>query len=325
MGGDVAMVRIATRASPLAVWQAEFVGARLREARRGLRVEVRKMVAAGDRVAGSLAGQGGGKGWFLKELEEALLRGEADLAVHSMKDVPIGLPAGLRMAAVLGREDARDGVVFREEGGGGLRELAAGGGRVGTGSLRRGCQLRAGFAGVSVVDVRGNVNTRLEKLAGGEFDAVVLAVAGLKRLGLEGRIGEYLPAEVCLPAAGQGALGIECREDDAAMVELAGLVHDAEAGVCVAAERAVNARLNGGCAAPVAAYAVVEGGGIWVRGLVGEVEGGRLIRGERRGERRGEATLEGGEAEAEAEEVGRGVAEDLLRQGAGEMLGGVGR
>ena len=298
-------VRIATRQSPLAMWQAEYVKAELERAHPQLRVEILAMTTRGDKILDTPLAKIGGKGLFVKELEQALLERQADIAVHSMKDVPMEFPAGLGLGAICQREDPGDALVAGRFAS--LRELPRGG-RLGTSSLRRQCQLRALRPDLEILDLRGNVNTRLRKLDQGEYDAIVLAAAGLKRLGLARRISARLDVTECLPAGGQGAVGIELRLDDARTAELVGVLTHARTERCVVAERALNHRLQGGCQVPIAAYAVWQGDAIWLRGLVGSPDGSRLYRAEATG------------APAAAEHLGRQVAEDLLSQGAGRVL-----
>ncbi|BCX88710.1 hydroxymethylbilane synthase [Methylomarinovum tepidoasis] len=299
------IVRIATRRSPLALWQAEHVAGLLRRHHPGLEVELVKMVTQGDRILDAPLAKVGGKGLFVKELEQGLLDGRADLAVHSMKDVPVELPPGLHIGAVLAREDPRDALVSLN-----FPDLEAlpPDARVGTSSLRRQCQLRQRFPGWRIASLRGNVGTRLDKLAAGGFDAIVLAAAGLVRLGEEGRITQWLDPDLCLPAIGQGAIGIECRRDDARIHELIAPLHHADTAVCVAAERALNARLQGGCQVPIAGFAVLEGGRLWLRGRVGRPDGTLLLKAETEG------------APSAAEALGTGLAETLLARGADAIL-----
>jgi len=298
-------LRIATRKSPLAVWQAEHVRDRLQAAHPGLRVELVRMTTQGDKILDSPLAKIGGKGLFVKELEEGLLSGHADLAVHSMKDVPVELPQGLHLAVICEREDARDAFVsgrYRH-----LWELPQGA-RVGTSSLRRQCQLKERRPDLQVISLRGNVNTRLAKLDSGEFDAVILAAAGLLRLGFKNRITSYLQPEESLPAIGQGAVGVECRRDDPAVNALLRILDHADTHIRVSAERAMNHRLHGGCQVPIAGHAVLEGDGLYLRGLVGEPDGTRVIRGEIRGPR------------SEAVRLGAALADELLSRGAAEIL-----
>jgi hydroxymethylbilane synthase len=272
---STARVRIVTRKSPLAMWQAERVRDRLLESHPGIGVEISGVRTEADRFLDRPLSAQGGKGMFVKELEEALLSRSADIAVHSVKDVPMTLAAGLCLPAVLEREDARDALVCSRAAA--LDDLP-GGARIGTSSLRRRCQVLGRRPDLRVLDIRGNVGTRIERLDRGEFDALVLAAAGLLRLGLRERIRELMQPDVMLPAIGQGALGIECRADDSATLELLEPLHDRDAGVCVEAERAVNRRLYGSCHLPIAAHARLEGGMLHVEALVGRVDGSEIIR-----------------------------------------------
>jgi hydroxymethylbilane synthase len=299
------IIRIATRQSPLALWQAEHVAERLEQTFPGLKTVLVKMVTRGDKILDAPLAKVGGKGLFVKELEQGMLEGTADIAVHSMKDVPVEFPEGLHLAAILTREDPTDALVSNRYAT--LNELPADA-RIGTSSLRRQCQIKEKFPNAEVVPLRGNVNTRLAKLDAGEYDAIILASAGLKRLGMAGRITQSLDAGVSLPAIGQGAIGIECRSDDVEINEILSVLHDSETGLCVMAERAMNASLNGGCQVPIAGFAQLQDGQISMRGLVGNPDGSVLYRSERAG----------GVDEAEA--IGRLIAEDLLAQGADKIL-----
>jgi hydroxymethylbilane synthase len=264
-------VRIATRKSPLALWQAEHVAARLSAAHPGIVVRLLPMVTEGDRIPGSLAAAGG-KGLFIKELEAALLAGHADIAVHSMKDMPAELPDGLVIGAALERADARDAFVSARHAA--LTALPRGA-RIGTSSPRRQCQLRHLRPDLEILVLRGNVETRLRKLDAGDFDATVLAAAGLDRLELASRIRERLTPEQMLPAAGQGVIGIECR-DDVGIRELLRQLEHAPTRIGLDAERAFSARLGGGCQSPIAAYAELEAGRLRLRGLVGSPDGAKV-------------------------------------------------
>ena len=269
------VVRIVTRRSPLAMWQADRVRSRLLERHPRLTVEIAGVRTEADRFLDRPLAAQGGKGMFVKELEEALLSRQADLAVHSVKDLPMSLAPGLCMAAVPERGDVRDALVsvrWRA-----LDDLPAGA-VVGTSSLRRRCQLLHRRPDLRVMDVRGNVGTRIERLDRGDFEALLLASAGLLRLGLGARIAESLEPRAMLPAIGQGALGVECREDDTVMRELLEPLHDRDAGTCVDAERAVNRRMHGSCHLPIAAYARLEGGRLQLDALVGRVDGSEVIR-----------------------------------------------
>ena len=298
-------VRIATRKSPLALWQAEEVARRLNTHHPHLDVVLVGISTKGDKVLDSPLAKIGGKGLFVKELEQGLLDGSADIAVHSMKDVPVGFPDGLHLSVILQREDPRDAFVSNDHAT--LSELPATA-RIGTSSLRRQCQIRNAYPGLALENLRGNVNTRLNKLDSGYFDAIILASAGLKRLGLETRISDYLTFSMCLPAIGQGAIGIECRSDDEKIQALIQPLHHTETASCIRAERAINERLSGGCQVPVAGFAEIDDKSIHLRGLIGYPDGSSIIRSEARGDI------------ADAAELGLEVAEDLLSQGAEKIL-----
>ena len=298
-------LRIATRKSPLAMWQAEFVRDRLIEAHPGLTVEIVGMTTQGDKILDVPLAKIGGKGLFTKELEQRMLMGEADLAVHSLKDVPMQLPEGFTLGAVMARHAPTDAFVSnRFE----RFEVLPEGAVVGTSSLRRKAQLKHLRPDLDIRDLRGNVNTRLAKLDAGDYDAIILATSGLQRLGFDGRIRHELPPEVSLPAVAQGALGIEILADDTDTAALVAVLNDADTADCVRAERAMNRRLEGGCQVPIGGYAVLEGDEIWLRAFVGDLEGKALIRAEGRAPR------------AEAEALGEQVAEQLLAQGADAIL-----
>ncbi|MDF3195413.1 hydroxymethylbilane synthase [Pseudomonas sp. 1928-m] len=298
-------IRIATRKSALALWQAEHVKARLEQAHPGLKVSLVPMVSRGDKLLDAPLAKIGGKGLFVKELETAMLEGEADIAVHSMKDVPMDFPEGLGLYCICEREDPRDAFVSNTYAS--LDALPAGS-VVGTSSLRRQAQLLARRPDLKIQFLRGNVNTRLAKLDAGDYDAIILAAAGLIRLGFEERIRSSISAEDSLPAGGQGAVGIECRTADSEIHALLAPLHHRDTALRVTAERALNKHLNGGCQVPIACYAVLEGEQLWLRGLVGQPDGGLLLRAENR------APL------AQAEQLGVQVAEALLAQGAAAIL-----
>ena len=299
------IIRIATRQSPLALWQAEHVAALLVKAFPRIKTELVKMVTRGDKVLDAPLAKIGGKGLFVKELEQGMLEGSADIAVHSMKDVPIEFPEGLHLSAILLREDPTDAFVSNMYST--LNELPANA-KIGTSSLRRECQLKEQFPYAEVMPLRGNVNTRLAKLDAGHYDAIILASAGLKRLAMTDRIAQSLDANTSLPAVGQGAIGIECRVDDAEINAMLRVLHDAETGLCVTAERAMNKRLNGGCQVPIAGFAQLIEGQIFMRGLVGNPDGSVLYRAESSGN------------SDQAEAIGIQIAEDLLAQGADKLL-----
>ncbi len=299
------IIRIATRKSPLALWQAEYVQQQLMAHHPHLRVELVTMVTKGDILLDSPLSKVGGKGLFVKELEAAMLEGRADLAVHSMKDVPIAFPEGLGLVAICPRENPFDAFVSNRFAT--LDELPQGA-IIGTSSLRRQCQISALRPDLIIRSLRGNVGTRLSKLDAGEYDAIILASAGLIRLGLASRIRSSLPAELSLPAVGQGAVGIECRLDDSELHQLLAPLNHTSTATCVLAERAMNTRLEGGCQVPIASYAILEGDEIWLRGLVGTPNGDVIIAGERRG------------PQTQAQALGIALAEELLARGAGDIL-----
>jgi hydroxymethylbilane synthase len=305
------ILRIATRKSPLALWQAEHVRALLQAAHPGLSIELVTMSTQGDRILDSPLAKIGGKGLFVKELEQGMQEGRADIAVHSMKDVPAALPEGLEIGAILAREDPRDAFVSNSYG---SIEALPRGARVGTSSLRRQCQLRALRPDLEIRDLRGNVGTRLGKLDAGEYDAIVLACAGLKRLGMANRITVALAPDTMLPAIAQGVIGIEQRCDDQRTSRLIAVLNDAETSVRTTIERAMNARLAGGCQAPVAGYSELVDGVLEMRGLVGRPDGSDLISG----------TVSGPPEDAGL--LGSELADDLLARGADvilrELLGG---
>ena len=298
-------LKIATRQSPLALWQANYVKDRLQQLYPDLIVELVPMVTKGDVILDSPLAKIGGKGLFVKELENALLNKEADIAVHSMKDVPMQFPEGLGLAVICKREDPRDAFVsnsyrtFAE-----LPQSAV----VGTSSLRRQCQLKALRPDLDIRSLRGNVGTRLSKLDNGDYDAIILASAGLIRLGLADRIASFIEVEQSLPAAGQGAVGIECRTDDVQVKQLLAPLADAETTCCVLAERSMNNHLQGGCQVPIGGYAVLQQGQLYLRALVGNVDGSQIIR------------AEGKSAVKNADGLGVQIAEQLLAQGADKIL-----
>lgn len=301
------LIRIATRKSPLALWQAEFVRAELQRHHRGLHVELVTFTTRGDKILDTPLAKIGGKGLFVKELEVALLEGGADIAVHSMKDVPMEFPEGLELSMICEREDPRDAFVSAQYAT--LAELPHAA-RVGTSSLRRQCQLRELRPDLAILTLRGNVNTRLAKLDANEFDAIILATAGLVRLDLSERIRERIDTQTSLPAAGQGAVGIEVRSGDTRMHNLLKPLHHEATSLCVRAERALNKHLQGGCQVPIAAFAQLSAdrNAMHLRGLVGAPDGSRVLRAQQHG------------ASADPEALGIAVAEQLLQQGAGAVL-----
>jgi len=299
-------LKIATRQSPLALWQAEHIRARLNALYPDLTVELVKFVTQGDKILDTPLAKIGGKGLFVKELEAALLDGRADLAVHSMKDVPMHLPEGLTLAVICEREDPLDAFVSNHYMHFGELPLGA---KVGTSSLRRKCQILQLRPDLEIVDLRGNVGTRLSKLDDGLYDAIILASAGLKRLGLVDRIRDCLAPIMSLPAVGQGALGLECRSDDAELLKLIAPLQHEETSICVRAERAFNAYLEGGCQVPIAGYAtLLNDDQLQIEGRVGSVDGQTLLKEQLVGEI------------ANAEQLGEQLAQRLLAQGAGELL-----
>lgn len=298
-------LRIATRKSALALWQAEYVKAELEKHHPDLQVVLVPMSTQGDKILDTPLAKIGGKGLFVKELETALLDGRADIAVHSMKDVPVAFPDGLVLQTICPREDPRDAFVSNRYAN--LDALPAGA-VVGTSSLRRQCQLKARRPDLVIHDLRGNVNTRLAKLDQGDFDAIILAAAGLIRLGFQQRIADWLEPEQSLPANGQGAVGIECRAGDAVTQQWLSALHDADTADRVLAERAMNRRLQGGCQVPIGAYAELEGDHLWLRGLVGSLDGDQILQAEARAPRQ------------QAEALGEQVAAALLAQGAADLL-----
>ncbi|WP_342322748.1 hydroxymethylbilane synthase [Kosakonia sp. BYX6] len=302
------VLRIATRQSPLALWQAHYVKERLEASHPGLTVELVPMVTRGDVILDTPLAKVGGKGLFVKELELALLENRADIAVHSMKDVPVDFPEGLGLVTICERDDPRDAFVSNRYTS--LDELPVGS-IVGTSSLRRQCQLAELRPDLVIRSLRGNVGTRLSKLDNGEYDAIILAVAGLNRLGLNDRVRLALPPEISLPAVGQGAVGVECRLDDARTRALLQPLNHDDTAVRVKAERAMNTRLEGGCQVPIGSYAELIDGEIWLRGLVGSPDGSTMVRGERRGRL------------ADAEQLGVSLAEELLDNGARAILADV--
>lgn len=298
-------ITIATRESPLALQQAEIIRQLLLQHHPQLSVELLGMTTQADRHLDVELIEIGGKGLFVKELEEALLDGRADIAVHSMKDVPMELPPGLCLTVVTTREEPRDAFVANDYAS--LAQLPRGA-RVGTSSLRRQTQLRALRPDVEWCSLRGNIHTRLKKLDHGDFQAIILAAAGLQRMQLQSRIRSYLAVEDCLPAAGQGALGIECCTEEAALRELLAPLNDAKTTACVLAERALCRHLGGGCRLPVAAYAKLQQGELYLRGLVADRYGRQIIRAEHSGH------------PAHAEQIGLRVAQELLQKGAAQLL-----
>lgn len=302
---SIKTVRIATRNSPLAMWQAEHVKSSLLALHKEIEVELVAMKTRGDVLLDTPLAKVGGKGLFVKELEQGMLDGRADIAVHSMKDVPVEFPDGLHLPVICQREDPFDAFVSNHYNN--IDDLPQGA-RLGTSSLRRECQARTRRPDLEVLPLRGNVNTRLRKLDEGQFDAIILASAGLKRLGFDERIRGQMTPEQSLPAIGQGALGIETRLDDEGMNALIAPLHDRLTATTVMAERALNRRLAGGCQVPIAGYAILDGDEVWLRGLVGRPDGTNTLYAEKRGQA------------VDAEAIGLEVAEMLLAQGADKIL-----
>jgi hydroxymethylbilane synthase len=299
-------LRIATRKSALALWQAEHVAARLRAQHAELAIELVPMTTRGDDIVDRPLASLGGKGLFLKELETAMLEDRADIAVHSFKDVPMELDAEFAIGAVLERADAADAFISNDHA---RLDALPRGARVGTSSLRRQAQLRALRPDLELLDLRGNVNTRLAKLDAGDYDAIILACAGLDRLGFGSRIRARLAAPAWVPAVAQGAIAVECRAGDAATAALLAPLNDAATLRCVSAERAMNLRLHGSCTVPIAGYCIEVEAGLALWGLVGDAANGRLVRADAIGDI------------AQPIELGRQVAAMLLERGAGEILG----
>ena len=302
---------IGTRGSALALWQAEWVKAGLEKLSAGLQIELKKIKTTGDKILDVPLAQVGGKGLFVKEIEEALLEGRADIAVHSMKDVPTDFPPGLDLAVICEREDPRDAFISSIRDGQFTAKSFNGlplGARIGTSSLRRSSQLLNKRPDLKIEQLRGNLNTRLKKLDEGRFDAIILAVAGVRRLGWQDRITEILPPEISLPAVGQGAVGIESRIDDKIINSLISQLNHPETAICVRAERAVLRRLEGGCQVPIAAHASLLNGIITIDGLVGSVTGDRIVK----------SHIEGSPDHAES--LGLRLAENLLAMGAKKIL-----
>ncbi len=299
------ILKIATRKSPLALWQAEEVARLLKKYHPDLEIELVTMTTQGDKILDTPLAKIGGKGLFVKELEVGMLEGIADIAVHSMKDVPMAFPEGLHLAVVLERENPRDAFVSNTYKS--LAELPLNS-KVGTCSLRRQTQLKEARPDIEILDLRGNVNTRLAKLDNGDYDAIILASAGLLRLGFEDRITDIISTKQSLPAIGQGAIGIECRSDDEYVNALLAPLNHPDTALRLTAERAQNTRLNGGCQIPIGGYAELQGDKIYLRGLIGFPDGSKIFRAEKQGNHQ------------DAEAIGTAVAEDLLAQGGNKVL-----
>ena len=299
------LLRIATRKSPLALWQAEHVKASLQQAHDGLEVELVTMSTQGDKILDTPLAKIGGKGLFVKELEQGMLEGRADIAAHSIKDVPMEFPEGLYLSTILEREEPCDAFVSNKFDS--LDDLPQGA-VVGTSSLRRRCQLLHRRPDLKIEDLRGNVNTRLSKLDDGQYDAIILACAGLIRLEMEDRIRQSIASDLILPAVGQGAIGLEAREGDEETLALISVLDHETTRYRVLAERALNHGLNGGCQVPIACHATVDGEDLHLRALVGEPDGSNIVSGEISG------------SKTDAEKLGTTLAEELLGKGAREIL-----
>jgi len=298
-------LRIATRKSPLALWQAEHVKTRLMQAHKGLNVELVTFTTKGDKILDTPLAKIGGKGLFVKELETAMLEGKADIAAHSIKDVPMEFPEGLFLSTILEREEPCDAFVSNTVDN--IQALPQGA-VVGTCSLRRKSQLLSKRPDLIIKDLRGNVNSRLAKLDNGDYDAIILACAGLVRLEMADRIKQRISSSWILPAVGQGAVGLEAREDDAETLQLLSVLNHADTADRVTAERALNKHLEGGCQVPIASYAILDGDTLHLQALVGEPDGSHIIKGDISGHR------------SEAEQLGEKLADDLLSRGAREIL-----
>lgn len=298
-------IRIATRKSPLALWQANFVKQNLLLAHKDLTVELIPMVTQGDIILDSPLSKIGGKGLFVKQLEQAILNNEADIAVHSIKDIPAQFPEGLMLAAICQRDEVRDAFVANKYAS--LNDLPEGA-IVGTSSLRRQCQLRSHYPHLIIKDLRGNVGTRLNKLDDEQYDAIILASVGLKRLSLEPRITQYIGTDLMLPAVGQGAIGIESRTDDKQILNIISVLDDKKSRVCIQAERAMNNALQGGCQVPIAGYCRLNNDELTLQGLVGRVDGSKIIKQQITG------------FINEAQSLGEKLAKQLLNQGADLIL-----
>lgn len=298
-------IRIGTRGSALALWQAEWVKSELEKKYPDMAVSLTKIKTTGDKILDVPLAKVGGKGLFVKEIEEAMLNREIDIAVHSMKDVPTFFPDGLHLACITKREDARDALFSRNHVK--FRDLPKGA-NIGTSSLRRQAQLMHVRPDFTIHQLRGNVDTRLRKLKEGQYDAIILAAAGVRRLGLADNITEYIEPELSLPAIGQGALGIECRVEDRELNDMIAFFNHADTRTCVTGERALLRRLEGGCQVPIACYGTMKSGKLHLDGLVGSVDGKRIIK-----------DSIAGEAD-KAEKMGVTLAESLLAKGAAEIL-----
>lgn len=298
-------IRIATRKSPLALWQANFIKKQLTDIHKDLTVELIPMVTKGDMILDSPLAKIGGKGLFVKQLEQALLDNTADIAVHSIKDIPAQFPEGLMLATICQRDDVRDALIANQYQS--LDDLPQGA-IVGTSSLRRQCQLRAKYPHLKIADLRGNVGTRLAKLDNQEYHAIILAAVGLKRLGLQERIKQYITTDLILPAVGQGAIGIETRSNDKTILKLLAPLDDKNSRICIQAERAMNQALQGGCQVPIACYSQLTNDLLSLNGLVGSIDGSKIIK----------VSVSGTATQPEA--LGQQLASALLAKGADKIL-----
>lgn len=298
-------IRIATRKSPLALWQANFIKKQLTDIHKDLTVELIPMVTKGDMILDSPLAKIGGKGLFVKQLEQALLDNTADIAVHSIKDIPAQFPEGLMLATICQRDDVRDALIANQYQS--LDDLPQGA-IVGTSSLRRQCQLRAKYPHLKIADLRGNVGTRLAKLDNQEYHAIILAAVGLKRLGLQERIKQYITTDLILPAVGQGAIGIETRSNDKTILKLLAPLDDKNSRICIQAERAMNQALQGGCQVPIACYSQLTNDLLSLNGLVGSIDGSKIIK----------VSVSGTATQPEA--LGLQLASALLAKGADKIL-----
>jgi len=299
------IIRIATRKSPLALWQAEEVSRQLLQLYPDIKIELVKIVSKGDKILDAPLAKIGGKGLFVKELEQSMLDGESDIAVHSMKDVPMLFPEGLHLPVIMAREDPTDAFVSNHYNS--LEDLPDDA-RIGSSSLRRQLQIKEVMPKAQMLNLRGNVNSRLQKLDNGDYDAIILATAGLLRLEFEPRIKTRITPEQSLPSVGQGAVGIECRTEDEKIMSLIAPLNHAQTHTRLSAERAMNNRLNGGCQVPIAGFAILENNVLFLRGLVGRPDGSEVVRGEIRGPAENAVAL------------GQQLAEQLLNDGADVIL-----
>lgn len=298
-------IRIATRKSPLALWQANYVKQQLLAIHNNLTVELIPMVTQGDVLLDSPLSKIGGKGLFVKQLEQAMLNNDADIAVHSIKDIPVQFPEGLILATICQRDEVRDAFISNKYRS--LDELPKGA-IIGTSSLRRQCQLRAKYPHIQIKDLRGNVSTRLAKLDEHQYDAIILAAVGLKRLALENRIKQLIDTDLILPAVGQGAIGIEARTNDQVILDLLAPLDDKNSRICIQAERAMNQQLQGGCQVPIACYSQLKNNTLSIQGLVGRTDGREIIKSQIQGNA------------DQFEQLGHSLAEQLLNQGAKKIL-----